>query len=63
MTQTIGILLYYATAVDSTLLMGLNALAGLQAATTEETAKVVLIILKYCATYPDTVLWYHRSDM
>eukprot|EP00957_Ditylum_brightwellii_P202448 15330222-Ditylum_brightwellii.AAC.1 len=58
-----GTLLYYAQAVDSTLLMGLNTLGSQQATATEETAKAVVMILDYCATYPDAVLRYHRSDM
>eukprot|EP00957_Ditylum_brightwellii_P070133 5327285-Ditylum_brightwellii.AAC.1 len=43
--------------------MGLNALASQQATTTEETAKAVVMILNYCATYPDAILRYHKSDM
>eukprot|EP00957_Ditylum_brightwellii_P029938 2266044-Ditylum_brightwellii.AAC.1 len=43
--------------------MELNALASQQATATEETAKAVVMILNYCATYPDTVLRYHKSDI
>jgi hypothetical protein len=43
--------------------MGLNTLASQQATATEETAKSVVMILNYCATYPDAVLLYHKSDM
>eukprot|EP00957_Ditylum_brightwellii_P212330 15367189-Ditylum_brightwellii.AAC.1 len=59
----VGTLLYYARAVDSTPLMSLNALASQQSTATEETAKVVVMILNYCATYPDVVLRYHKRDM
>eukprot|EP00957_Ditylum_brightwellii_P058041 4401509-Ditylum_brightwellii.AAC.1 len=43
--------------------MGLNALASQQATATEETAKVVVMVLNYYATYPDAVLRYYKSDM
>eukprot|EP00957_Ditylum_brightwellii_P191329 14568203-Ditylum_brightwellii.AAC.1 len=43
--------------------MGLNELASQQATATEETAKAVVMILNYCATYPAAVLRYHKSDM
>eukprot|EP00957_Ditylum_brightwellii_P173101 13178465-Ditylum_brightwellii.AAC.1 len=51
--EILGTLLYYVRVVDSTLLMGLIALASQQATATEETAKAVVMILNYCATYPD----------
>eukprot|EP00957_Ditylum_brightwellii_P066938 5080600-Ditylum_brightwellii.AAC.2 len=43
--------------------MGLNVLASQQATVIEETAKAVVMILSYCATYPDAVLRYHKCDM
>eukprot|EP00957_Ditylum_brightwellii_P122669 9355138-Ditylum_brightwellii.AAC.1 len=49
--------------MDPTLLMGLNALTSQQATATEETAKAVVMILNYCATYPDDVPRYDKSDM
>eukprot|EP00957_Ditylum_brightwellii_P104132 7932537-Ditylum_brightwellii.AAC.1 len=43
--------------------MDLNTLASQQATAADETAKAVIMILNYCATYPDAVLRYHKSDM
>eukprot|EP00957_Ditylum_brightwellii_P116029 8851891-Ditylum_brightwellii.AAC.1 len=43
--------------------MGLNALASQQATATDEIANAVVMILNYCATYPDALLGYHKSDM
>ena len=55
--------MYYARAVDPTMLTALSALAVQQAKGTEQTARNACKFLNYCATHPDTVLRYQKSDM
>eukprot|EP00957_Ditylum_brightwellii_P002717 209016-Ditylum_brightwellii.AAC.1 len=38
-------------------------MASQQATATERTAKAVVMILNYCATYLDAVIRYYKSDM
>lgn len=61
--QVVGTLLYYARAVDSTLLVALNTIASSQAKATEHTAAAVTHLLDYCATHPNAMIKYFASDM
>jgi hypothetical protein len=61
--QLTGTLLYYARAVDPTLIMPINVLASEQSNATEITADKVIKLLNYCDTHPDTKIRYHASDM
>jgi hypothetical protein len=61
--QLTGTLLYYARAVDPTLIMPINALASEQSKATEVTAYKVIKLLNYCNTRPETKIRYHASDM
>jgi hypothetical protein len=61
--EVIGTLLYYARAVDSTMLVALGTLASAQSTGTEATAIAVTQLLNYCATHPDATLRYHASAM
>jgi hypothetical protein len=61
--QIIGTLLYYARAVDPTLLVALATLGSAQAKDTEATATATVHLLNYCATNPDACLCYKASDM
>jgi hypothetical protein len=61
--QVVGVLLYYARAVESTLLIALSSLASMQAAPTEYTMSLVKWLLNYVATQPNTVLVYKKSEM
>ena len=54
--EVVGTLLYYARAVDSTLLVTLNTLASGQATGTQKTAQAVVRVLNYCATHPNATL-------
>jgi hypothetical protein len=58
-----GTLLYYARAVDSTILTALSAIAIEQAKPTEQTRAKVKQLLDYCATQEEAVLTYHASNM
>jgi hypothetical protein len=51
--QVVGDLLFYARAVDNTLLPGLSAIASEQAQATELTLQRCQQLLDYCATNPD----------
>jgi hypothetical protein len=61
--QLTGTLLYYAQAVDPTLIMPINFLASEQSNATEVTADKVIKFLNYCNTHPETKIRYHVSDM
>jgi hypothetical protein len=61
--QVVGVLLYHARAVNSTLLIAHSSLASAQAAPTEHTMSLVKWLLNYAATQPNVVLTYKKSDM
>ena len=61
--QIVGSLLYYARAVDNTILVALNSLAIEQANATEGTEKKIEQLLDYVATHPNATVRYHPSDM
>jgi hypothetical protein len=59
----IGTLLYYARAIDNTMLVALGSLSSAQSKGTERTALALTQLLNYAATHPDAALRYHASDM
>jgi hypothetical protein len=61
--EVLGTLLYYARAVDSTMLTAIGTIATQQANGTLETLKAVTHLLNYCATHPDAVVRFSASDM
>jgi hypothetical protein len=61
--QLTGTLLYYARAVDPTLIMPINVLASEQSKATAVTADKVIKLLNYCNTHPETKIRYHASGM
>jgi hypothetical protein len=58
-----GSVLYYARAVDPTILMPLNDIATEQTKATEKTQAATNQLLYYFATHPDATIRYHASDM
>jgi hypothetical protein len=58
-----GSVLYYARAVDSSVLMPLNDIATEQSKATEKTQADTNQMLDYLATHPDATIRYHASDM
>ena len=58
-----GTFLYYARAVDPTILPALNEISKNQAKPTEFAGKVCDHLLDYLATHPDAIIRYHASDM
>jgi hypothetical protein len=61
--EIVGTLLYYARAIDSTMLVALGTIASSQATGTQATAQAVTQLLNYCASHPDAVIRYHASGM
>lgn len=61
--EVVGVLLYYARAVDPTLLVALGTIASQQAKATNDTMKAVTHVLNYCATHPSATIRYIASDM
>ena len=58
-----GTLLYYAMAVDPTILVALVSIADNQAKNNETTTQVIKHLLNYCVTHPDYTVRYKESDM
>jgi hypothetical protein len=58
-----GSVVYYARAVDPTVLMTLNDIAMEQTKATEKTHAATNQMLDYLATHPDATIRYHASDM
>jgi hypothetical protein len=58
-----GSVLYYARAVDPTVLMPLNDITTKQTKATEKTQATTNQLLDYLATHPDATIRYHASDM
>ena len=61
--QVVGSLLYYARAIDSTILPALNTIGSEQAKPKQNTKKKCVRLLDYVATYPNAFLRFHSSDM
>ena len=61
--RIIGGILYYARAVDMTVLMALSTIASEQTAGTEQTMAKALQVLDYLATHPDATVKFRASDM
>jgi hypothetical protein len=61
--QVISSFLYYARAVDMTILHALNSIAAESSKPTERTMERVEQLLDYMHTYPNAVVRYYASDM
>jgi hypothetical protein len=61
--QIVGTFLFYARAVDNTMLPALNALGTQQANATEMTQTRIKQFLDYCASHKDATIRYRASDM
>ncbi len=58
-----GTLLYYAWAIDPTILTTLNAVATQQALPTQERMKEVKQLLDYCACQEEAIITYRTTKM
>ena len=61
--QLVGTFLYYACAVDPTMLVELNSIDAKQANSIEATAKAANQLLNYAATHSEAITRYHASGM
>ena len=61
--KIVGSILYYARAVDMTVLMSLSTIASEQTKGTERTMEKALQVLDYLATHPDAKVRFRASDM
>ena len=61
--KNIGTFLYYAHAVDCTMLPALNTLAEQQSSTTKNKEATINHFLDYAATNPSAIIQYKASDM
>ena len=61
--QVVGCLLFYALAVDPTMLVAISDLAAAQSKSTENTNAALTKLLNYTASHPDAKLEFHASDM
>jgi hypothetical protein len=58
-----GTLLYYARAVNPTILPALSAIGTKQAILTQATMKTIKQLLDYCATQEEAIIMYSASKM
>jgi hypothetical protein len=58
-----GSVVYYARAVDPTVMIPLNDISTEQTQATEKTQAATNQLLDYLATHPDATIRYHASDM
>lgn len=61
--QIVGTLLYYARAVDPTMLVALNDIAAQQSSPTTNTLKALNHLLDYSSSNPNAIIQYIKSDM
>jgi hypothetical protein len=61
--EVLGTLLYYARAVDSTMLTSIGSIATHQASGTPATLKAIVHLRNYCALHPDAVVRFRASNM
>jgi hypothetical protein len=61
--EVVGTFLYYACALDSTMLVALGTLASDQSEPTTDTLTAMTQLLNYAATHPDAVVEFRASDM
>lgn len=61
--EIVGTFLYYARAVDSTMLRSINRLGSAQAKPTEKVRAEADHFLRYAANHPDAGITYYASDM
>jgi hypothetical protein len=61
--EVLGTLLFYARAIDSTLLTAIGELATEQSAGTKTTMTKLAQLLNYCASHPEATVRFTASDM
>jgi hypothetical protein len=61
--EIVGVFLYYARAVDPSMLAVINKIGSLQAKPTEQVEAMATRLLQYAATWPDASITYNASNM
>lgn len=61
--QIVGVFLFYARAIDNTMLPALGDLASQQTNGTQQTLAAATKLLNYAATHPDATIRFNRSKM
>ena len=61
--KIVGSILYYARAVDMTVLMALSTIASEQTKGTKQTMEKALQVLNYLATHPNATIPFRATDM
>ena len=61
--QVLGSFLFYARAIDMTILHSLSAIASEQSKPTQKTLERIKQLLDYMATHPDAIVRFYASDM
>ena len=61
--KIVGSILFYARAVDMTVLMALSTIASEQTKGAEQTMDKALQVLDYLATHPDATIHFRATDM
>jgi len=61
--EIVGVFMYYARAVDSSMLTIINKIGSVQAEPTKKVADMAQHFLLYAASWPDASTVYHASDM
>ena len=61
--QVLGSLLYYAMAIDCTMLVAINSVAVNKKFGMQSTMDAIVQLLDYAATHPDAEVTFHKSDM
>ena len=61
--EIIGTFLYYARAVDNTMLVALGTLGSAQTKGTKQTMEAAVNLLNYAATHPNAKVRFHASEM
>jgi hypothetical protein len=61
--EVLGTLLYYARAIDCTMITAIGSIATQLAHATTATMKSITQLLNYCATHPKAIVCYYASDM
>lgn len=61
--EVVGVIAYYARAVDPTMLTAVNKIGSTQARPTRAVMAETIHLLHYTATWPDAIIVYHASGM
>jgi len=61
--EIVDVFLYYARAIDNTMLVALGTIASQQASATETTCHACIDLLNYAATHPEGIIKFFASDM